>query len=81
MRPLYNIPRFVSANGFDALRMTTDNNKESDEQLIQKENDSLPLKSIISKTKTRDPTRVILGDSIVKSKKRLWQFVYEINKA
>ena len=51
--------------------MTTDNNKESDEQLIQKENDSHPLKSIISKTKTRDPTRVILGDSIVKSKKRL----------
>ena len=81
MRPLYNIPRFVSANGFDELRMTTDNNKESDEQLIQKENDSHPLKSIISKTKTRDPTRVILGDSIVKSKKRLWQFVYEINKA
>ena len=29
--------------------------------------DSHPLKSIISKTKTRAPTTVILGDSIVKN--------------
>ena len=32
---------------------TNDNDKESDKQLIQNENDSHPLKSIISKTKTR----------------------------
>ena len=38
-----------------------DNDKESDEQLIQNETDSHPLKSIISKTKTRAPTTVILG--------------------
>ena len=37
-----------------------DNDKESDEQLIQNETDSHPLKSIISKTKTRAPTTVIL---------------------
>ena len=68
MRPLNNIPQIVSPNRFDALRMTTDdNNKESDEQLIQNETDSNPLKSIISKTKTRAPTTVILGDSIVKN--------------
>ena len=68
MRPLNNIPQIVSPNRFDALRMTTDdNNKESDEQLIQNETDSNPLKSIISKTKTRAPTTIILGDSIVKN--------------
>ena len=33
-----------------------DNDKESDEQLIQNETDSHPLKSIISKSKTRAPT-------------------------
>ena len=67
MRPLNNIPQFVSPNRFDALRMTADDNeKESDEQLIQNETDSHPLKSIISKTKTRAPATVILGDSIVK---------------
>ena len=67
MRPLNNIPQFASPNRFDALRMTTDDNdKESDEQLIQNETESHPLKSIISKTKTRAPTTVILGDSIVK---------------
>ena len=44
-----------------------DNDKESDEQLIQNETDSHPLKSIISKTKTRAPTAVILGDSIIKN--------------
>ena len=43
---------------------TDDNDKESDEQLIQNKTDSHPLKSIISKTKTRAPTTVILGDSI-----------------
>ena len=32
MRPLNNIPQFVSLNRFDALRMTMDDNdKESDE--------------------------------------------------
>ena len=44
-----------------------DNDKESDEQLIQNETDSHPLKSIISKTKPRAPPTVIPGDSIVKS--------------
>ena len=68
IRPLNNIPQFVSPNHFDTLRMTTDDNdKESDEQLIQNETDSHPLKSIISKTKTRTPTTVMLGHSIVKS--------------
>ena len=68
IRPLNNIPQFVSPNRFDALRMTThDNDKESDEQSIQNETDSHPLKSAISKTKTRAPTTVILGDSIVKN--------------
>ena len=68
MRPLNNIPQFVSPNRFDALRMTTDDNdKESDEQLIQNEIDSHPLKSIISKTKTRAPATAILGVSIVKN--------------
>ena len=66
MRPLNNIPQFVSPNRFDALRMTTDDNdKESDGQLIQNETDSHPIKSIISKT--RAPTTVILGDSIIKN--------------
>ena len=66
MRPLNNIPQFVSLNRFDALRMTTDDNdKESDGQLIQNETDSHPIKSIISKT--RAPTTVILGDSIIKN--------------
>ena len=66
MRPLNNIPQFVSPNRFDALRMTTDDNdKESDGQLIQNETDSNPLKPTISKT--RAPTTVILGDSIIKS--------------
>ena len=46
---------------------TDDNDKESDEQLIQNETDSHPLKSIISKTKPRAPPTVIPGDSIVKS--------------
>ena len=46
---------------------TNDNDRESDKQLIQNENDSHPLKSIISKTKTRAPAIVILGDSIVKN--------------
>ena len=64
MKPLNNIPQFVSPNRFDALRMTADDNdKESDEQLIQNETDSHPLKSIISKIKTRTPTTAILGDS------------------
>ena len=69
MRPLNNIPQFVSPNRFDALRMTTDDNddKESDEQVIQNETDSHPLKSVISKTKTRAPTTVILRDLIVKN--------------
>ena len=36
MRPLNNIPQFASPNRFDALPMTTDDNdKESDELLIQ----------------------------------------------
>ena len=66
MRPLNNIPQFVSPNRFDALRMTTDDNdKESDGQLIQNETDSNPLKPTISKT--RAPTTVILGDSIIKN--------------
>ena len=40
MRPLNNIPQFVSPNHFAALWMTTDDNdKESDEQLIQDETD------------------------------------------
>ena len=68
MRPLNNIPQFVPPNLFDVLQMTTDDNdKESDEQLIQNETVSHPPKSIISKTKTRAPTTVILGDSIVKN--------------
>ena len=68
MRPLNNIPQFVSPNRFDALRITTDDNdKESDEQWVQNETNSNPLKSIISKTKTRAQTTVILGDSIVKN--------------
>ena len=66
MRPLNNIPHFVSPNRFDALQMTTDDNdKESDRQLIQNETDSNPLKPTISKT--RAPTTVILGDSIIKN--------------
>ena len=80
MRPLKNISQFASPNRFDALRMTAnDNKKESDEQLIQNETDLHLLKSIISKTKSRASTTVILGDLIVK-KKRLWQCYYEINK-
>ena len=68
MKPLNNIPQFVSPNRFDALRMTTDDNdKESDGQLIQNESDLHPLKSIISKTRTRAPTTLILGDSIIKN--------------
>ena len=48
--------------------MTTDaNDKESGEQLILNETDSHPLKSIISKTKTRAPTTVTFVDSIVKN--------------
>ena len=66
MRPLNNIPQFVPPNLFDVLQMTTDDNdKESDEQLIQNETDSNPLKPTISKT--RAPTTVILGDSIIKN--------------
>ena len=39
MRPLNNIPKFVSPNRFDVLQITTDDNdKESDEQFIQSEN-------------------------------------------
>ena len=65
MRPLNNIPQFVSPNLFDVLRMTTDDNdKELEEHLIQTETESHPLKSTISKTKTRASTTVILGDSI-----------------
>ena len=65
MRLLNNISQLVSLNRFDALRMTIDDNdKESDGQLIQNETDSHPLKSIISKT--RVPTTVILGDTIMK---------------
>ena len=60
MRPLNNIPQFVSPN-----LTTDDNDKESDGQLIQNETDSHPLKLIISKT--RAPTTVILGDSIRKN--------------
>ena len=67
MKPLNNIPQFVSPNRFDALRMTADDNdKESDEQ-SKNETDLHPLKSIISKTKTRAPTTVILGNSIIKN--------------
>ena len=41
MRPVNNMPQFISRNRFDALRMTTDEkNKESDKQLIQNETDS-----------------------------------------
>ena len=66
MRGLNNSPQFVSPNRFDALRMTTDeNDKESDKQLIQNETDSHPLKSTILKIKTRAPTTVVLGDSVV----------------
>ena len=68
MRPLNNIPQFASPNLFDALQTTTDDNdKESDEQLIQNKTESHPLKSITSKTETRAPTTVILGDSILKT--------------
>ena len=68
MRPLNNIPQFVSPNLFDVLRMTTDDNdKELEEHLIQTETESHPLKSTISKTKTRASTTVILGDSIIKN--------------
>ena len=45
MKPLNNIPQFVSPNRFDALRTTADDNdKESEKQLIQNETDSHPLK-------------------------------------
>ena len=44
-----------------------DENKEWDEQLIQNETDSHPLKSIIWKAKLRAPTTVIPGDSIAKN--------------
>ena len=68
MKPLNNIPQFVSPNRFDTLRITTDDKKkESDMQLIQNETDLHPLKWIISKTKTRAPTTVILGNSIIKN--------------
>ena len=43
-----------------------DNEKETDEQLIQNKTDLHLLKSIISKTKTRASTTVILGYSILK---------------
>ena len=67
MRPLKNIPQFASPNRFDALQMTAnDNKKKLDEQLIQNETDLHLLKSIISKTKSRASTTVILGDLIVK---------------
>ena len=46
---------------------TFDNDKESDEYLIPNETVSHTLKSVISKTKTRAPTKIILGDSIVKN--------------
>ena len=46
---------------------TDDNGKELDEQLIRNETDPHSLKSIISKTKTRAYTTVILGNSIVKN--------------
>ena len=46
---------------------TDDNDKESDEQLIQKESDWHPQKSIIWKTKNTAPTTVILGESILKT--------------
>ena len=68
MRALNNIPQFVSPDHFHELRMTTDgNDKASIKLLTQNETNSHPLKSIISKTKTRAPTTVILGDSIVKN--------------
>ena len=45
MKPLNNIPQFVSPNHFDTLRITTDDkNKESDMQLIQNETDLHHLK-------------------------------------
>ena len=44
-----------------------DNDKESNEYLIQNETVSHTLKPVISKTKTRAPTEVILGDSVVKN--------------
>ena len=58
---------------------TDDNDKESDEKLIQNETDSHPSRSTNSKTKTRAPTTVYLGGSIVK--KLLWQWYYKISKA
>ena len=68
MRPLNNIPQFVSPNSFDALRIIADDNdKKSHEQLIQNETNSRPLKSIISKTQNRTPATALLGDLIVKS--------------
>ena len=68
MSPLNNISQLFYPNRFEALQMTTnDNDKESDEQLVQNETDSHPLKSIISKTKTRAPTAVVLVDSIKKN--------------
>ena len=52
MRPLNNSPQFVSPNSFDALRMTADDNgKKSDEQLIQNETNSHPLKQSFQKLK------------------------------
>ena len=68
MRTLNNIPQFVSPNRFDTLKVTTDDNdKESEEKLIQNETDSHPSRSIISKTKTRVPTTFCLGGSIIKN--------------
>ena len=79
MRPLNNIPQFVSPNCFDALRMKIDDNdKESDKQLIQNETDSHPLKSIILETKTRALTGYPWRFHY---KKHLWQCYHKINKA
>ena len=80
MRPLNNIPQFVSPNRFDGLRMTTDDNsKDPDGQLIQNETDLHPLKSIISKTRIRAPTNSYPWR--LDYKKHLWQCYHEINKA
>ena len=65
MRPLNIITQFVSPNRFDVLRITTDDNdNELGKQLIQNKTDSHPVKSIISKTKTRSPTTITFGDSM-----------------
>ena len=63
---LNNIPQFASPNRFDALRMTTDNNdKESDEQLIQNKTELHPPKSISSKLKL-EPQQQLCLETLLK---------------